>query len=559
MSTLFRHQRGLALPLLALLLVLAVAWFGPLDYRKLVKPDEGRYAEIPREMAVTGDWVTPRLNGLKYFEKPALQYWATAAAYEAFGEHEWTVRLWPALTGFLGILLAAYTGRRLFGPERGWLAGAILGSSLLWDGIGHIATLDMGLSFFMEGALCGFLLANQPDTNEREARNWMLFTWAMLAFGTLSKGIVAPVLAGGSLVFYSILAWDFSPWRRLYLVRGLALFLAIAAPWFVIVSQKNPEFFHFFFIHEHFERFLTKSHARYHPWWYFVPVLVLGILPWLTFLPQAMARGWRRVGGGFQTRRFLLVWAVLIYLFFTKSDSKLPSYILPMFPALALLLADWLAEARPRVVAGHLMVLAVVAGAGIVAAPMIREAANPEQPLVMMEAYGLWIAVASGLWFIGNGSAALLAWRGQRGAALGLAALAAYLFGQGVMLGHENLAESNSAASLAEKLRPQLKPGVPFYSVGTYEQTLPFYIKRTVTLVDFGDEMTFGIKQEPAKAVATVEAFKARWNADKEAFALIRSDIHAQLEKDGLPMVIAARDLRRIVVKKPLNPDVEKR
>lgn len=228
---------------LAALVAFTLVWFGVLDYRKLIKPDEGRYAEIAREMAVSGDWVTPRLNGIKYFEKPPLQYWSTAAAYKAFGEDEWTARLWPALTGLLGILLAWYAGRRLFGEQAGMFASVALASSLLYLGMGHFNTLDMGLACFLEAAVFGFLLAQ--DGNQR----WMLFAWAALALAVLSKGIVALVLTGATLVLYSLLTRDFSPWRRLEPLRGIVIFLVITAPWFVAVSIANPEFPRFFFIH----------------------------------------------------------------------------------------------------------------------------------------------------------------------------------------------------------------------------------------------------------------------------------------------------------------------
>ena len=222
--------------LLAVIFAFALVWFGSLDYRKLVKPDEGRYAEIAREMAVSSDWLTPRLNGLKYFEKPPLQYWATAAAYDAFGESEWTARLWTGLTGFLGILLAGFTARRLFGPTAALFAAATLASSLLYLLMGHFSSLDMGLAFFLEVAVCGFLLAQEGK------RNWMLVAWAGLALAVLSKGIVALVLTGGTIVLYSLLTRDWSPWRRFDFLRGLPLFLLIAAPWFIAVSDANPEF-----------------------------------------------------------------------------------------------------------------------------------------------------------------------------------------------------------------------------------------------------------------------------------------------------------------------------
>src|SRR5215468_8006421 len=146
--------RGLAL----LALVFALVWFCNLDYRRLVHPDEGRYAEIPREMVATGDWLTPRLDGIKYFEKPALQYWITAAAYEAFGVHAWTARLWPALAGFLGVLFIGYLGLRLDGPVLGLYSAAALGSCLWYAGNAHILTLDSGLTLWMSVGLGSFLL-----------------------------------------------------------------------------------------------------------------------------------------------------------------------------------------------------------------------------------------------------------------------------------------------------------------------------------------------------------------------------------------------------------------
>src|SRR5256885_15405824 len=145
--------------LLALLAAFSLLWFCNLGYRPLVKPDEGRYAEISREMVASGDWVTPRLNGYKYFEKPALQYWATAAAYEVFGVNEASARLWTALTGFLGVLLVFFTGRRLFGPAAGLYAAAVTASAFLYAFIGHFNTLDMGLTFFLTLAVCAFLHA----------------------------------------------------------------------------------------------------------------------------------------------------------------------------------------------------------------------------------------------------------------------------------------------------------------------------------------------------------------------------------------------------------------
>ncbi len=159
--------------LLLLLLAVAILWFSNIEYRKLIKPDEGRYAEIPREMVVSGDWVTPRLNDLKYFEKPPLQYWATAVAYALFGQHQWTARLGAALTGFAGMVLVGFAGTRLFGREAGLYAAILLGGSALYVLMAHINTLDMGVTFFITLGIAGLLLAQQAGTDVRARRNWM--------------------------------------------------------------------------------------------------------------------------------------------------------------------------------------------------------------------------------------------------------------------------------------------------------------------------------------------------------------------------------------------------
>lgn len=531
---------------LVALFALALVWFGGLDHRKLVKPDEGRYAEIAREMAVSGDWVTPRLNGIKYFEKPPLQYWATAAAFKAFGPDEWTARLWPALTGFLGVLLAFYAGRRLFNDAAGALAAAVLASSLLYLFIGHFNVLDMGLAFFLQLAVTGFLLAQGGE------RRWMWVAWAALALAVLSKGIVALVLTGGALVLYSLLTRDFSPWRRLEAGPGLAIFLALATPWFVAVSLANPEFPRFFFIHEHFERFLTTTHRRSQPAWYFLPVLLGGLLPWTTMALHAWATGWRRppVAGAFRPAAFLAVWCVVVFGFFSASGSKLPSYILPMFPALALLTGAFLAEASRRTLLIHLGLAALPALAALVLTLGVSGRADHETPVEMMAAYGRWLAAAAGLWLGAGVSSLWLARRGRTFAALLVLAGGGLLAGLGALLGHENLARSNSAAHLAAAIKPQLPSGVPFYSVRTYDQTLPFYLGRTLTLVDYRDEMGFGLDQEPALAVATVEEFEGRWRAAADAFALLQPEAYDAMAP-ALPMTLVFRDTRRVIVRKP--------
>ncbi len=528
--------------------VFTVLWFGTLDHRALIKPDEGRYAEIAREMAVSGDWVTPRLNGIKYFEKPPLQYWATAAAFRAFGEDEWTARLWPALTGYLAVLAVGFVGGRLFGPGAGLGAGAVLGSSLLAAVIGHFNVLDMGLTAFLTLALAGVLMANGGGASPPAARRWMLLTWAALALAVLSKGLVALVLAGGTLVLYSLAARDAGPWRRLHPLPGALLFLAIAAPWFIAAADANPEFLRFFFIHEHFERFLTTSHRRAQPAWYFLPVLVAGALPWTFAVLQAWwQEGRRDPPGGFRSRLLLAIWALVVIGFFSLSGSKLPSYILPMFPALALLAGAWLARVPETLLARHFLAIALVAAVAAGLAPRVADRADDETPRAMTSAYAAWLtggaATAAATAFLG----AALARQRRREAAILAVAAGGVLAAHAILLGHEELAAANSAKAVAARLAATIPATAPFYSVQTYDQTLPFYFRRTLTLVDYRDEMDFGLTREPALGIPTVAEFEDRWRRGPAAFALFAPGTYERLAAAGLPLHVLARDGRRVI------------
>jgi 4-amino-4-deoxy-L-arabinose transferase-like glycosyltransferase len=546
-------MEGYSRPVLfALLLVFALSWFGTLEYRKLIKPDEGRYAEIAREMAITGDWVTPRLNGIKYFEKPPLQYWMTAATFNAFGLNEWTARLWSGLTGFAGVLLAAFAGRRLFGATAGVLAGMALGTSLWYLIIGHLNTLDMGVTFFLEAALCAFLFAQGSPRASPQERRWMLAAWAAMALAVLSKGLAGLVLPAFVLLAYCAIERSAESLKRMHFALGVPLFLAIAAPWFIAVSIANPEFPRFFFLHEHFERFLTRAHGRYQPWWYFVPILMVGLLPWTTFAIQAAVSAWRQPAqNGFNARRFLVVWAVAILVFFSASSSKLPSYILPVFPALALLTGDWLARCRAPALRWHIVVVGLISMAAVVTLHHLTGYADAETPEVMIDRYARWLIVASAVFAVGTLFALWQNLVGRKLVALALVALAALFTGETTLQGHEALGRSNSADYISKQLMPHLAPGVPFYSVGMYEQTLPFYIRRTVTLVDYRDEFAFGLEQEPHRSIPTMAQFRQRWASDARALAMFTKDGYRQAKAEGLPMNVIAEDTRRVVVAKP--------
>ncbi len=535
-----------------LVLLLALIWFCNLDYRKLVRPDEGRYAEIPREMVASGDWLTPRLNGLKYFEKPALQYWATAAAYEAFGETHWAARLWPALTGFLGILFTAFAGARLWGRQAGVYAGLICASSVLYIGIGHLLTLDMGVSFFLNAGVLALALAQRARRPE-STRNWMLLAWASIGLAILSKGLIGAALPGAAFVIYSLVCRDFSAWKKLHIARGIALMLAITAPWFIWVSIVNPGFAWFFFIHEHIQRFLTPGANRPGHWYYFVPILLGGMLPW-TFAMLGLPAAWRREPiEGFQPRRFLLVWCVLVFVFFSVSQSKLPSYILPIFPALALLIGERLTHYSARTLLWCIAPLMLVGAAVAIYAPHVVDQASDEVPAALYENYVPWLLAAGLLLLAGSGLAAWWARAGRLAAAVAAMAVTGLLAGQIGLTGHESLARASSSYYLVPRIVPYMHANQDFYSLGMYEQTLPFYIKRTLTLVEFEDEMAFGISQEPEKYVKDYVEFSRRWlrPESRGALAIMNPNTIQYFDQNKLPYEIIAQDTRRLVVRRP--------
>jgi len=236
---------------------LAVVWLITIQIRPMLDPDEGRYAEIPREMVASGDWVTPRLDGLKYFEKPALQYWATAVLYTVVGLSNWSSRLWTVGLGFACLPLIYAWLSRLY-DRRAALAGiAILAMSPYFGIIGHLDLLDAGFTFWMSATVLAFTLAQSSPARSGRERNWMLVCWAAAALAVLSKGIVVFVLAGGTLVLYCLAERDLRPWRRMHFGLGVPLFLALAVPWFVVVSLRNPDFVQFFFV----RAFPAVSHA----------------------------------------------------------------------------------------------------------------------------------------------------------------------------------------------------------------------------------------------------------------------------------------------------------
>jgi 4-amino-4-deoxy-L-arabinose transferase-like glycosyltransferase len=539
---------GSSLLLAALAAVVACVWFLTLDARHLLPADEGRYAEIAREMLASGDWVTIRYNGVKYFEKPPLQIWMTALAFKAFGIGEWQARLWTALCGTAGLVVTSTAAARWYGKRVGVLTALVLLAAPAWNIGGHFSSLDMALSGALACVLSAFLFAQHPAASAAARRNWMLVAWAAMGIAVLSKGLIGLALPGLILVVYSVAARDVSVWRRLHLGIGVVVMLAIAAPWFVLVSQRNPEFLDFFFIHEHLQRYLSPIHHREGAWWYFLPQLLLGFLPWLG-LSWSMAKGVRSEPAqeGFRPALLLGVWAATILVFFSFSSSKLPGYILPLYPALAILAACALDRLDRRQWRRHILAALVLTVIGCVATPFVARQGTVATPNALFRDFALWMAAALALGLAGFA----VAWRlSSRSPVRSIAAYALTFFAFVTigLRGHETFGLNSSGAPLATKVAPFLNETTPLYGVRLIDHTLPFYLRHVLTPVETPGELEFGVGQEPGKWLPTVDAFVREWTSGGRAVAVMSHPTYDELRSRHLPMVVVGDDVRRVVV-----------
>jgi 4-amino-4-deoxy-L-arabinose transferase-like glycosyltransferase len=346
-----------------ILVVLYVCLFSGLGALGLVGPDEPRYAAIARAMGETHDWVTPRLWGTPWFEKPVLYYWAAGIAMRMFGVSEFAARLPSALAALLAVLAVAWTALRSYGVSAAWYALLMLPTSVAMIGFSRAASPDM--------LFAGLLTATMAVASEmlQKSRPGALLRIAFgffLGAAVLAKGPAAVILAGGATLLWAAVSRQWrAPFRFLHPL-SIGVFCATALPWYILCAQRNPDFLRVFIWQHNFERYLSPVFEHRQPFWFFGPVFFLGILPWLpmlfTFLGDA--KGLLRA----ETQKhspalFIACWALFTLIFFSLSQSKLPGYILPSIPPAVLLLAtSFLRQVEQKARAIHL----AVAGIGVV-------------------------------------------------------------------------------------------------------------------------------------------------------------------------------------------------
>lgn len=353
----------------ALVLLAATMPFWDLGH-PLWEVDDARYAEVPREMAEGGDWLTPRLNGFEYLQKPPLIYWLGALSYKVFGVSEAAARLPLALWSLLGLAGTAWLGSWLFSAATGLAAAVILGTCLQYSALSHLQTPDMALSVCLLWCTAFLLRAWRRPEDARWAGPG---AGAAAGLAFLAKGLVGLLFPAA----WALLLAAFEPPLRRRMIRpylaAAATAAAVIAPWLWATAARHPGFLRHFFVEHHFQRYLTGVYDRPGPWYYFIGVDAAGLLPWT---PWALAALYAALRAGRKDAAALplALWTALVFAFFSISRSKLPTYILPIFPQQCLLAAALLARRRgpfvPAALAGAALTAVLLIGARL-AGPLV--------------------------------------------------------------------------------------------------------------------------------------------------------------------------------------------
>ncbi len=446
----------------------------------LVEPDEGRYAEIGREMAESGDWLIPRLDGFAHLQKPPVIYWATAASFKVFGLNEWAARLPSALAALGVVWLTLRMGRTLFGRVAGLTAALVLLSSVEFFQLARTLTPDMLLTFWTTAAVA--CLVQFVQGGRRALWRWGFFI--AMGLGFLTKGPMALVVPVAAAV-----CWQWSLRRagekiRLGWFSGMIATLALGLSWFVAVCVQHPALFGYFTGEELVKRFGSGAHGRAQPFWFFVPVLVVGLTPWIFFLPAAARTVWRRwrAGQSFSPAHWLLAgWAGVPFIILSASGSKLLTYVLPLFPALALALGVWwqnhpatrAAQTSLKVALGFFLVLP--------GALLLLPGFFPELGLPFSATFFVTLGVVGGLALL----SVCFTRRGPASVPLALAG-AAVVFWLGITAQFEKvnplLRRQASIRPLARQLQSLGAARVPVFAYEVRAHGLEFYLRRLVNL-----------------------------------------------------------------------------
>ncbi len=453
----------------------------------LTDPDEGRYAEIAREMLLRRHWLVPRLFGIPYLEKPPLFYWLTAGSFAAFGFGELAARLVPALAAAGGVLAVGCFTRRHLGGAAGIWSSVVLALSALYFVVAHTVVVDMLFSTSLAVALFSFLAWREAPPS---ALGLAVLFWLGLAAATVTKGPAAIVLCGTVIVADALVGGTWRALRSWRLFLPAPVFLLTVLPWFVLVQARYPEYFSFYLWKEHLGRVSGSEHSE--SLFFFILWLLGGFFPWTPLAVALAPATWRAARGASpQARalRFLAIWASVVFVLFSLARGKLATYILPMFPPLAALVGYALDQALrgDGDTAAIERAIQITAGAfALGAVGTVVAAMLVPTPLGMLPLAALVAAAAAG-------AVTPLAAR-RSGVAMRLATLA--ISTAGIYLAMASaapaLARSFTARPLIADVAAAMKPGDEYALIGKYLPSAAFYLERPPLLVGIRPELRFG-------------------------------------------------------------------
>lgn len=491
------NRQAIVKDIFFLTLIISLFFGTLLGVRALSVPDEARYTEIPRYMVMSGDYVTPRLNGIKYFEKPPLMYWLEASSIKLFGVQEWALRFWPAFLGLLTCLATYFSAMCLYSRRVGVFAAIILASSLLFNFISRLIILDVAVTCFLTLTLYSFLLAAHAKTKKQQTVYLVLF-FINAALSVLSKGLIGIVIPGAIIILWALVTRQykqillgFKPW-------GILLFLAIAAPWHILVARQNPEFLWFYFVHEHFLRYLTSVHGRSQTVFYFTPLIVFGWFPWTAYflasLGENIKKLWQEKSKCSSELAFLLVWPLFIFFFFSISNSKLIPYITPAFPPLAILVGKTVSEiwAGQRDDRRIVLLSSIVSFLFVIAVSIV---AYKRGLLFESDFKGHYISLVTILLLLMVGIPFLKKVISSRAVIVGNIVLSFCLV-VAIQLGWE-LADPRSSKELVMQIAAIKQPGDKVATINRYCQDIAPYLNQKICVIDYRpNELQYGIDHE---------------------------------------------------------------
>ena len=578
------NGRNYFLDLVAIILIFGFLYLGLSFMRPLASPDEGRYSEIPREMVASGDWVTPHLNGMQYFYKPPMFYWMQAVSIEAFGINRVSLRLANAAMAVFGICATYAAARALYGRRVGIFSAAILGTSVLYYALGQIITLDMTVAVFIAAAMFSFIVALKRSGIWRGLL--ILSFFAMCALAVMSKGLIGILIPCAVIFIYAFAVGIFNFFRQLrpsdlwWCIAGVLLFLGIALPWHILAMIANPAydtsegmfsknwegqgFFWYYIIHEHFLRYIdAETSMREQPWFFFLILAPVGLIPWIVALPQSV---WSEIKGGYRNLReknpefiFFTVWILFVILFFSISKSKLVPYIIPIYPALAVIVGVWASKVWQNPSAFKLKPAKwILVGMGYIAviAPIVIYFVLKHQDKIVDDCSAkIILGATSAVMFVMTTITAAFIKNDRKFMALAFVSICGLLLCFNPMA---SLLQRPSAEPLAYEILKQRKDGDHVFIAFTYStfQDLPVWMDELVLHIgEPPEEQKFGYMREREKNrerfFATKEALHEFLNRKGgSAFIVVRKRDLSDLEKFDIDAVEVMSNGELLLLKK---------